>query len=268
MKIQHNPYKIQHDPYNRKPKTYVIADPFAQLKLLELQAIDTALSQLNHRRATLPELAALVASEGRAAELRQQLVTAQTELADQAAAQRRLENDVDTVRTRAEKDQQRMASAGVPAKEISGLQHEVVSLTRRQTVLEDELLELMEIRESSEARVAELETLLAQVTAEQSSLTSVRDEAFAEIADAEAKYRTERSEFAVTLPADLLALYEKVAHASGGVGAAMLRQRRCEGCRLELAGNELAAVRQASPQDVLRCENCRRILIRTAESGL
>jgi predicted nucleic acid-binding Zn-ribbon protein len=70
------------------------------------------------------------------------------------------------------------------------------------------------------------------------------------------------------MPSDLLALYDKVREASGGVGAAMLRQRRCEGCRLDLAGNELSAVRTAKPEQVLRCENCRRILIRTHESGL
>ena len=69
------------------------------------------------------------------------------------------------------------------------------------------------------------------------------------------------------MPADLLALYEK-ARAASGHGAAMLRQRRCEGCRIECSGSEVSALRSAAPDAVVRCENCRTILVRTAESGL
>jgi uncharacterized protein len=246
----------------------VKADPFVQLRLLDLQQVDTALNQLAHRRRTLPELAVIADCEKRAADLRTQLVDAETTQADLVGEQRRLESDVETVRLRAEKDQQRMAAAGVPAKEIAGLQHEVTSLARRQSVLEDELLELMERQEGGDTRVRELSTELASVAAERSAAEAARDEVFAELADTEAKRTAQRAELAANLPADLLALYDKVRHAGGGIGAAMLRQRRCEGCRLELAGSELSAVRTAKPDDVLRCDNCGRILIRTDESGL
>ena len=246
----------------------MIADPFVQLRLLDLQAVDTALNQLAHRRLTLPELATIADCEQRAAAVRSKLVDAETTLADLAAEQRRLESDVDTVRLRAEKDQQRMASAGVPAKEIAGLQHEVTSLARRQGILEDELLELMETRESAEQQVTEQQAELAGIEAERAVAAAARDEVFEELDDAETKRRVERGELVAKLPADLLGLYDKVRESSGGVGAAKLFQRRCEGCRIELAGSELGAVRAAKPETVLRCENCRRILVRTHESGL
>ncbi|MDQ1716140.1 MAG: uncharacterized protein QOE71_160 [Pseudonocardiales bacterium] len=246
----------------------MIADPFVQLRLLDLQAVDTALAQSSHRRRTLPELTTMADCDKRAAELRVELVDAETALADLDAAQRRLEADVETVRQRADKDQSRMSASGVPAKEITGLQHEVASLARRQGVLEDELLELMESRESAEAEVLALTTRLGEIGAERAAAESSRDKIFAELSDVEAAHHAERIALAESMPADLLALYDKVREASGGVGAAMLRQRRCEGCRLDLAGNELSAVRTAKPEQVLRCENCRRILIRTDESGL
>ncbi|MDQ2838382.1 MAG: C4-type zinc ribbon domain-containing protein [Actinomycetota bacterium] len=246
----------------------MIADPFVQLRLLDLQAVDTALAQLAHRRLTLPELATIADCEQRAAGVRSRLVEAQTSLADLAAEQRRLESDVDTVRLRAAKDQQRMTAGGLPAKELTGLQHEVSSLARRQGVLEDELLELMESRETAEAQVTELNAELAGIQAEQVAAEAARDEVFDELTDAEGKRRIEHGELASALPADLIALYDKVRLANGGVGAAMLRHRRCEGCRLELAGSELSTVRAAKPDQVLRCENCRRILVRTHESGL
>jgi predicted nucleic acid-binding Zn-ribbon protein len=246
----------------------VIADPFVQLRLLDLQAVDTGLAQLAHRRRTLPELATIADCDQRAAGVQGRLVDAETSLADLAAEQRRLEADVETVRLRAEKDQRRMTAAGVPAKEITGLQHEVTSLARRQSVLEDELLELMESQETADAQVAQLRSELQEILAARATAAAARDQAFAEIDDALGTRRTERDRLAGTLPGDLLALYDKVREANGGVGAAMLRQRRCEGCRLELSGSELAEVRAAKPENVVRCDNCRRILVRTAESGL
>ncbi len=244
------------------------ADPAAQLRLLYLQATDTAVAQLNHRRATLPELAALAAADERAEALHMQVVELQTQLDDVAEDQRRLENEVEAVRTRTTRDEQRLATGGLPAKELESLQHEVTTLARRQSSLEDDLLEIMEQRETFETGIAGLAGQVADVDTERAELVGKRDDAFAEIDAAAASRAAQRSAIAAELPADLLALYEKIRTANSGVGAAMLRQRRCEGCRIELAGSELSVVRAAAPTLVVRCENCRRILVRTAESGL
>jgi len=53
-----------------------------------------------------------------------------------------------------------------------------------------------------------------------------------------------------------------------GMGAALLRLGRCEACRLEFSAQELSRIRTAPADEVIRCEECRRILVRTAESGL
>ena len=244
------------------------ADPEVQLRLLDLQARDAALARLEHRRRTLPELAVIADADTRLAALRADVVRAETEVGDLDRELRRLEDDVDQVRRRAERDQQRMLSGAVPAKELESLQHEVETLTRRQSDLEDTELEVMERREDAEARAGEVRAEVEKVTATRSEAEQAKDKAFAEI-EAEAAADTEaRAALADGLPADLMVLYEKVRAASGGVGAAMLRQRRCEGCRLELMGAELRAAQAAPPDEVLRCENCRRILVRTTESGL
>jgi len=246
----------------------VKADPEVQLRLLDLQAHDAALARLEHRRRTLPELAVIADADTRLAALRADVVRAETEVGDLDRELRRLEDDVDQVRRRAERDQQRMLSGAVPAKELESLQHEVETLTRRQSDLEDTELEVMERREDADALAGEVRAEVEKVTATRSEAEQARDKAFAEI-EAEAAADTEaRAALADGLPADLMALYEKVRAASGGVGAAMLRQRRCEGCRLELMGAELRAAQAAPPDEVLRCENCRRILVRTTESGL
>jgi predicted nucleic acid-binding Zn-ribbon protein len=246
----------------------VNADHSAQLRLLDLQAADTAIAQLRHRRASLPELAGIADRENSTAQLHDELVDAQTRAGDIAQAQRRLENEVDAVRARAERDEERLRAGGLPAKELSGLQHEMTTLARRQTSLEDELLEVMEQRETVDGELAALTRRQAELSADRDALIATRDEAFGGIDGAIESRANERAAIAAELPADLVALYERAREHGGGVGAARLRQRRCEGCRIELSGSELAGARAAAPDQVLRCENCRRILVRADDAGL
>jgi predicted nucleic acid-binding Zn-ribbon protein len=246
----------------------VKADHAAQLVLLDVQAADTGLAQLSHRRKTLPELAALQSAGEREADVRAQVIDVETQLADIDADQSRLDGEIETVRARAARDEQRLQGGGLPSKELESLQHEIATLARRQSSLEDEVLEVMERREQVEGVLAELNRAAAEVAVEIESLESTRDSAFVEIDTASEARATERARLVQDVPADLLALYEKAREHSGGVGAAMLRQRRCEGCHIELSGSELNSVRAADADEVVRCDNCRRILVRTAESGL
>ena len=243
------------------------ADTATQLRLLDLQAADTALSQLAHRRQHLPELAAIADHEKRGAELHNEVVDAQTALSDIAAEQRRLESDVDTVRARTVRDEARLQAGGLPSRELESLQHEIATLARRQSTLEDELLEVMERAEAAETELRDATTRRDAVMAEQRDLEVARDAALTEIDAAAAQRNPQRVAIAAELPPELLALYER-ARSHGGTGAALLRQRRCEACHIELSGSELAAVRGAAPDEVMRCDNCRAILVRTAESGL
>lgn len=243
------------------------ADPAVQLRLLDLQAVDTALAQLDHRRRHLPELAAIAEHEKSAAALHNEVVDARTAAADTDLEQRRLESDVETVRNRASRDEARLQTGGLPARELESLQHEIATLARRQSTLEDELLEVMERAEEAATELAGAQQRHESVLAEQRELETRRDAALAEIDAAVAERLPERERLAAELPADLIALYEKV-RAHSGTGAAMLKQRRCEGCHIELSGSELSALRTAAPEAVVRCDNCRAILVRTAESGL
>ena len=245
------------------------ADPAVQIRLLDLQAGDTTLSRLAHRRATLPELAEIELGDQNLAALRDDVVRAETRLRDLGREQRRLEADVDQVRQRASRDQQRMTSGAVGSpKELERLQHEVDTLARRQAELEDQVLEVMEQHEKAEGDLSELRSRMDQVAADRDDAVARRDRAHAEIDAERADATAERDQLATEIPEDLSALYERIRSSSGGVGAAALRQRRCEGCRLELAGTELTAARTAPPDAVLRCENCGRILVRIPESGL
>jgi predicted nucleic acid-binding Zn-ribbon protein len=247
----------------------VKADPTAQIRLLDLQAVDRALDQLAHRRRTLPEIAEIEKATAVLGSLRDDVVRGRTAVEDLDREIRRLETDVEQVRARKTRDQQRMDSGAVThAKELESLQHEVASLSRRQSELEDTELELMERREEAQAVLDAAVAALDEGQGAIDAAAARRDAAFAEIDAAEATRRAERDPAAAGIPADLLALYEKIRASSGGTGAAMLRARRCEGCRIELSGSDMSALAAAPADEVVRCEECRRILVRTGESGL
>jgi predicted nucleic acid-binding Zn-ribbon protein len=197
------------------------------------------------------------------------MTRADTELSDLDREQARAERDVEQVRVRIDRDQQRLDAGKVSnARELESLQSEIVSLRRRQSDLEEVVLELMERREAAQARRDAADAGTETTAAETAAVTSRRDAALAEISEQESKSSSVRASVAASVPAELLALYDRVRAQVGGVGAAKLRRGKCEGCNVSLSTVELNEIRAASPDEVLRHEECRRILIRTAESGL
>ena len=196
------------------------------------------------------------------------LVRARTAEADVQREVAKADSDVQLVRDRSARNQSRLMAGQGTAKDMQALQHEVDSLTRRQAELEDIELEVMERAEGLAAAVAELEGQRAELVARIDELTAARDRVLTELETEAATVARPRADIVAGVGDELVALSEKIRASSGGIGAAALRQRRCEGCRLELNQVDINRIRAAADDEVLRCEECRRILVRTAESGL
>lgn len=239
-----------------------------QHRLLVVQGHDTAMAQLRHRRASLPELARIAEASNRRAVLADLIVAAKTEISDLAREVAKADSDVEQVRNRHRRDEERLASGQGSPKELEQLQHELGSLARRQSELEEVELEIMERVEAAQAHLTTLSQEDASLELVIAELASSRDREYATIDADLARIEQERGQAASGLDADLLSLYEKIRANLGGVGASLLKQRRCEGCRLELNATDLERIRTTDADEVVRCEECRRILVRTSESGL
>lgn len=245
------------------------AAPQAQLRLIDLQDLDSSLDRLAHRRRTLPELAEIERLERRLIELRDAIVAAETEVGDLQREQKKAEQDVDQVRTRADRDRQRLDSGQVTsAKDLGSLQAEIESLQRRQSDLEEVVLEIMERTEGAEGKVAALRADQSAAQDELAALADRRDTAQREIDEEAGTTSAARTAIAKDVPDEMLALYEKLRGQFGGVGAAKLFRGACQGCHLALNTVDLNRIRAAAGDEVIRCEECRRILVRTPESGL
>jgi uncharacterized protein len=247
----------------------VKASPEAQLRLLELADLDAELGRLEHRRRGLPEHAELDQLERRDAELRDTVASLEAEQGDLKRALGKAEADVEQVRARIDRDRKRLDAGQVSSpKELENLQSEIGSLTRRQSDLEEIVLDVMERQETAQRSRETAAAERVEIAASRDVATARRDAALAEIGEQAGKAAGRRAAVASQEPQDLLALYERSREQHGGVGAAALRAGHCEGCHLSLNKVDLNNIRAADPDEVLRCEECRRILVRTPESGL
>ncbi|RVW04911.1 zinc ribbon domain-containing protein [Rhodococcus spongiicola] len=242
-------------------------DPTVQSKLLQLAGADTELAQLAHRRSTLPEQAEVERLEAERLSRKDAAVAVEIVLDDLDRDIKKLEGEVDAVRQREARDRKLLEGGTLAPKQLSELQHELGSLERRQSVLEDELLEVMERREASQADHDHAGARLTKAEDELIDAERRRDDAVADLESACQRSEADRTALVGQIPADLLAIYEKQLERRG-VGAALLQARRCGACRIEIDRGEIARI-AATPADVVvRCPECGAIMVRTKESGL
>jgi predicted nucleic acid-binding Zn-ribbon protein len=247
----------------------VTASPEQQKTLLDLQGFDTKLLQLAHKRAGLPEISAAQDSEVELGSIKMRLVAAQTEASDLKINQLKAESDVEQVVARSRRDQERLDSGAVSApKELESLQHEIGTLAKRQSELEDVELEIMQAYENAQQAVAELLASEIETTEKLAAVSQARDELFADIDFEINSLTAQRTEIASQLPSDLIALYDKIRADRGGIGAALIHRGACQGCHITIDAQEIDQIRKMAADAIARCDQCRRILVRTAESGL
>ncbi|PZR53721.1 hypothetical protein DNL40_06230 [Xylanimonas oleitrophica] len=243
------------------------APPEDQIKLLALQALDTRAQQLVHQRNTHPSLARIAELEKQIADLHGSLVDSRTAVADLERELAKAEADVEQVRARAARDQQRLDTGNLNAKDAVAVTDELASLGRRQAALEEVELDVMERLEAHQDALAKVESAHQELVDAKTAAEAERDAAFADLKAQYEALAAERKTAAAGIDAGLVAVYDKLRERLGGRGAAALRGGRCEGCGLELNPGDLAAARSAAPEQVVRCEECGRILVRVGDTA-
>jgi uncharacterized protein len=242
------------------------AEVVQQRSLLELADLDAERSRIDHRTKHLPEQQQVEGAQAAHREANDRLAAVQIALEDLDAQVAKFESEIDAVRQREDRDRSMLAAGTVDAKQLTELQHELVTLQRRQSSLEDSLLEVMERREELQnqqaGELANIDELQNKLTEAQRALDEVRTE----IDQLRHQSVSRRDELVSELDADLVALYERQ-RAGGGAGAALLQGRRCGACRIEIDRGGLARITAAAEDEVLRCPECGAILLRVKGTG-
>ena len=242
------------------------ASPNDQAHLLELQALDTRIQQVDHRAKSLPQLVVIVGFESESTALRAETLSATGALEDAKRELGRIESDVAVVVARVKRDTDRL-QASSSVKDVAGLESELAGLTRRQLELEEIELEVMERVEALESAIRELRVKHDELRSTIAGVVADKDESLGGLTRERGHAAANRSTIAAKLPEDLLALYERQ-RARYGQGASMLRGGVSEASGLKLNEFDMAAIRAAAPDDVLICPESSAILVRTGESGI
>jgi predicted nucleic acid-binding Zn-ribbon protein len=229
--------------------------------LLALQDVDTAMTQLLHQRAHLPERTAEAAERGAVDAATKKLALVAERRQALADAQAGLERSLRELDARAADLAAKLPRTTV-VREAEALMAEQQIVRQRVSAIEDEELVLLEEDESLDAEDAARRTELSAAEARLADAVEARERAEA-VVDAElAQRRAEREREAAPLPADLLARYDRLRAQHDGVAVARLIGGRCDGCHLMLAQAALERIRTAPPDEVVECEECGRLLAR------
>jgi hypothetical protein len=233
-----------------------------QRSILDIQQFDLQVATLKNKAATLPELAEISSTTIKCNNVRDLRIAAETELSDVKRELARAEGDVEQIVTRIERDEKRLSSGTGSAKELEQTQHELGTLGARRAELEEVELEIMMRVDGIKERIAALSQEESELTAVINDLNIRKENALAAVNTQLETISADRNATTQTVQADFLALYEKIRESSNGTGAAVLAGNQCKGCNLTLNANELQRISALAEDEVVRCEECRCILVR------
>lgn len=242
------------------------AAPADQALLLDLQALDTKLDQLDHKARSLPQSAVLAGITAELATARQSALQSTGAREDVSAELKRLESDVEVVEARIKRDTERLESSS-SQKDIVALEQELTALRKRRDDLEEIELTVMEKLEEVESSAAERIAAVDEIIGRQSIVEVERDALLVEIAHERTQAAANRGSIEAQVPTELLALYTKQ-RTRYGYGASLLQHGTSGAVGVKFLESEMQAIRALAPDDVYICPQSDAILVRTSESGI
>jgi predicted nucleic acid-binding Zn-ribbon protein len=229
--------------------------------LLDLQRVDSTLDRLKQRKADLPEQRALDDLTAQRAETQKSTAGRQETFDKAARDQAKLEAEIASMEDKISHESNRLYSGDISnPKELAAIQAELDGLRRRKQHVEDQLLAVMEDREKAEGALGETKAKLDELAAAIEVQTAARDAAAVEIEKELGEAEAERNGIVTGIPEEVLAIYEDLRAKKNGVGAAKLDGNVCRGCGVSLSPLAMDKIRR-DPDALIRCENCRRILV-------
>lgn len=228
-------------------------------QLLELQALDTEIAQLEHKAAHLPEAVAFAEAKRVSANLRTELDRVEAEHRGLVAVIESNEAAVTEMRKQLDRLNAQMKTVIAP-REAEALQHEMANFAGKISSVEDESLAALERSEELDSTVTRLSSEIAAAGSSLDEAGRTLQAALAAVQGSLKDASERRNATAATVDAQWLAQYERRRASHGGVAVARLVRATCGGCHIDLSTSEVEAVRREVPTQ-RECPNCARWLV-------
>jgi len=228
--------------------------------LLELQRLDTAVDQITHRRANLPERQAANAAQANVDRNRKAIATIiarQRELTESIEA---AEHTGEQLTRKRERLQGQMKTIISP-REAEALMHELETVATERNALDDAELDALEEQSTIIDDLAAAHAAEPELDAAAASATAALAAVEAELDRDVAAHTVARSELVTRIDGGVLTDYERRRARHSGVAVAHLEGRRCSGCHLDLSTSELEQVHNTPSGEIADCPQCGRMLI-------
>ncbi|HEY4485582.1 MAG TPA: C4-type zinc ribbon domain-containing protein [Nitrospiria bacterium] len=224
-------------------------------RLVQLQEIDTRLGSVNRRIAKIPEQ--LTAGQASVDEAKIRLAAIKADTEARRTTRREKERELEAREAQLSKARGRQSEIKTN-KEFQTHLHEIETLESEKGRVEEDLLILMDEiekrvkEETGEGRIAEeavraFDSLRIQLEEQGRALGTERE-----------GLEKERSEIASAVKPDLLATYQNLIRARGGLAVVPIVNGTCGGCHMSIPPQRVAEVRGSSL--ILACSECQRIL--------
>src|SRR6266516_4091851 len=221
-------------------------------RLLELQEIDRDIARLTSRRRALESGEELTVARAEADVAETSFGELRLALDALGREQQRLEHAIESLEAKIAAEDKRLYDGSVAnAKELESLHHEVENLKARRFEREDELLVVLEQRESLEAQAKQREAVANDM---RDRADAVISEAAAELVDVKQELQRKESEREAMIPQfdpEVLELYEDLRAQKKGIGATRLVDGVCQACHEQLSAMELDKLKRTD--GVMRC---------------
>lgn len=228
-------------------------------QLLELQALDTEIAQLEHKATHLPEAVAFAEAKRASANLRAELDRVEDEHRSLVAVMESNEAAVTDMRKQLDRLNAQLKTVIAP-REAEALQHEMANFGEKISSVEDESLAALERSEELDSTVTRLGSEIAAAGSNLDEVGRALQAALAAVQDSLNDASERRGAIAAMVDAQWLAQYERRRAAHGGVAVARLVRATCGGCHIDLSTSEVEAVRREEPTQ-RECPNCARWLV-------
>jgi predicted nucleic acid-binding Zn-ribbon protein len=233
----------------------------SQRLLLDLNSIDQSISKLDYQKKNHPQLMKITELTARVPSIEASIVENDSQIIETKKEVSKAEIDVENISKRVQKDKERLASSETSAKDLTQIQHEIGTLDSKQKELEEVQIEFLEKVEDLEHKKRGLQEIVEQVKAEISELNIAIKADFEKANKEIVTFSTERLTVISKVEKDLLDLYEKI-RSEHGIGAGLFSHGTCNSCQIQISPSEINSINSTDPEEVIRCENCRCILVR------
>ncbi|MCL4417582.1 MAG: hypothetical protein M1365_12965 [Actinobacteria bacterium] len=229
-------------------------------RLVELQLLESAILRKLNEINVLKKNEKLQKLQEELSKINQKLELYEKELAELEHERKKLEDMITLQNEKIKKNEEKLFSGTITsAKELLNYQEEIKFLKQNNDSVESKAIEFMISIDELKPKIKEIEENTTQINSGIEMVKKEVSEKINTINDAVKKLKEKRAAAISKIPKDALAKYEEIKAKKGGIAVAVLKDKFCDICNMEIPSGEAEKIKDLNKFH--KCPLCGRMLI-------